>query len=118
MQNTLQNIPLHRATIGACKIRALQKTGAFFVFISGTWEERSFAILYQELEVPWIKFNACEVEILFTVDFILFYNLHESIVPLQMEKIWQFSVEMYSFIIIFGMPKSMIYDMKLLIHLY
>lgn len=56
--------------------------------------------------------NVYKVEILFTVEFILFYNLHWSIVTLQLEMIEQTSTEMYFSIPILSMPKWMLYEME------
>lgn len=62
---------------------------------SGTGKWRRFTILCQKLGVLQSKNNAEEVEILFTVEFILFYNLYKrcSILILQLEVAWQTSGE-------------------------
>lgn len=67
--------------------------------------------LSKKLGVLQINSNVYEVEILFTVEFILFYSLHESIVILQLEMIRQTSAERYP-IPILSMPKWMLYEME------
>lgn len=87
---------------------------------SETRKWRRFAILCQKLGVPQSKNNAEEVEILFTVEFILFYFLYERcrIVILQVKVAWQIFVEISFSIPTLSLQKWMLYEMGNVIYKY